>query len=134
MSRTPSPRRHARNAAIAWISCAGLLGSGCALLIPSSWRGSAPIPLAGPIDPAELDGPAAEDLARLSDEELRARVAADRERLSEIASTAETAPFETPEAEAELREIANRLPRMQRELESRGGGGAGSRIRHPVIQ
>jgi hypothetical protein len=145
MRRTPSSCSPAARASIALLLCAGVLGSGCALLLPESWRGRAPIPLAGPIDPAELDGPGsggADDLATLSDEQLHAIVEADRARLVEIASaddsgvvaTTEGGPDRRPEATAELREIADRLPRLQRELDRRGGGPSSSRIRHPVIR
>lgn len=112
-------------------------GNGCALLIPSSWRGRAPIPLAGPI-PADagLDeqaGPVP-DPASLPDARLRELVAADHARLVELASSQTTGPHASPAAETEMRTIALRLPALQRELESRGAAGEGSRIRHPVIR
>ena len=63
----------------------------------------------------------------------RVAVAADRLRLSEIVSdpTRTTAGGPT---EAELRDIAGRLPRLQDELASRSTGEPGARIRQPVIR
>lgn len=111
--------------------CSAVLASGCALLIPPSWRGHAPVPLAGPIDPAQQEGSAplpVGDLGALSDARLEALVAADHQRLVEIASQRGAGPLADASSEAELRAIAARLPRLQRELARRSGNAAGERI------
>jgi hypothetical protein len=182
MAQIPS---HRRALPLALVLCVSLAAAGCALLIPPSWRGRAPIPLSGPIDPIEAaDSAPAEEavadrtldrsppcldpevqrrgdvlrrqracrpelpsksgptgFAALSDERLLELVAADERRLVELAS-AQPDPALSPEAAAEaqadaareLREIADRLPLAQHELEVRGVGRSGARIRHPVIR
>ena len=64
----------------------------------------------------------------LSDEKLLQLVESDEKRLVEIATQTE------PPSEQELRAIANRLPMLLRELESRGTPLPGSHVRHPVIR
>ncbi len=64
----------------------------------------------------------------MSDERLRLLVDADQRRLVEIASQEGGGPLADAEAETELREIANRLPRLQRELDRRTGGGSNERV------
>ena len=113
--------------------CTTLGASGCALLIPPSWRGRELVPLAGPISESELTTAPLGNPAELSDERLLMMVEADQRRLVEIASDAGKAPHATRESE-ELREIAKRLPRLQDELESRGTTRTGASIRHPVIR
>lgn len=102
-----------------------LTASGCALLIPPSWRGRAPVPLAGPIATEGADPAAGErgplEPSQLSDERLALLIDADQERLVELASRSETAPGERQRTETELREIADRLPRLQHELDRRRG-------------
>ncbi len=120
-------------AGIAVILAASIAWTGCALLIPPSWRGRAPLPLAGAVDttvtPTSASAAdAAIDPSTLTDERLLLLVEQDRNRLVELASHVERA------SDPELREIANRLPRLLRELESRGTLLPGSRIRHPVIR
>ena len=124
MGRSPSRRV----AAIALLASAALHLAGCALLIPPSWRGRAPVPLAGPIDPDLIDGSARhqdETLAALPDDQLAARVDADQARLIEIASRPGSA---SQSDDAELRAIADRLPRLQRELERRRGSEPGPQV------
>jgi hypothetical protein len=116
-------------AGIAAILAASIASTGCALLIPPSWRAGAPLPLAGPIDTTmAAAGDAGIDPSTLTDERLLVLVEHDRNRLVEIATRVE------PASDLELREIANRLPLLLRELESRGTSLPGSRIRHPVIR
>ncbi len=124
-------------AGIAAILAASIAWTGCALLIPPSWRGRAPLPLAGAVDTTVAaartptgasTADAAIDPSTLTDERLLLLVEHDRNRLVELASHVERA------SDPELREIANRLPRLLRELESRGTLLPGSRIRHPVIR
>ena len=141
MGRTPSSRSAKARTAIVLALCTTLGTSGCALLLPPSWRGRAPVPLAGPISASELHGTTLDgaggipiDPAELSDERLLSIVESDRRRLIEIASEADEGPLATPESEAELREIANRLPLLQHELDSRATTRKGSSIRHPVIR
>jgi hypothetical protein len=102
-----------------------LASSGCALLIPPSWRGRAPIPLAGPIGADGMDAAASEqgppEPSQLSDERLELLIDADQERLVELASHTGTGPAERQRTETELREIADRLPRLQHELDRRRG-------------
>ena len=128
MGRSPSRRV----AAIALLASAALHLAGCALLIPPSWRGRAPVPLAGPIDPDLIDGSARhqdETLAALPDDQLAARVDADQARLVEIASRpASDAKAASQSDAAELRAIADRLPRLQRELERRRGSEPGPQV------
>lgn len=116
-------------AGIAALLAAQVACTGCALLIPPSWRSRAPLPLAGPVDPSSVEAEgSALDPSGLSDERLLELVEQDRSRLVELAGGAERAPNEV------LQEIANRLPRLQRELESRGAALPGTRKRHPVIR
>lgn len=133
MGRTPSSRGAKARTAIVLALCTTLGASGCALLIPPSWRGRELVPLAGPISESELTTAPLGNPAELSDERLLMMVEADQNRLVEIASDAGKAPHATRESE-ELREIAKRLPRLQDELESRGTTRAGASIRHPVIR
>jgi len=120
---------HRAKARACWILAASIAWTGCALLVPPSWRERAPLPLAGPVDtsatPAETAGL---DPASLSDEKLLQLVESDEKRLVEIATQTE------PPSEQELRAIANRLPMLLRELESRGTPLPGSHVRHPVIR
>jgi hypothetical protein len=112
-----------------------LLQVGCALLVPPGWRARAPIPLSGDMPPARASaGLPAEELAALSDDELLARLDRDRERLVELAGQPGQGPLASPESEREIREIADRLPVLQREIAERGAAPRGSRIRHPVIR
>ena len=143
MGRTPSripAARAARRPASAWrvavlALVSATLGSGCAMLIPPSWRAHAPVPLAGPIPALNPEASAeATEWASLSNEQLLRLVQADHDRLVEIASAEAAGPHATPESEAELRAIADRLPALQAELVARGAGGPGSRTRHPVIR
>ena len=120
-------------AVAAVILAASIAWTGCALLIPPSWRGRAPLPLAGAVDTTAAAarasaGDPAIDPSTLTDERLLLLVERDRNRLVEIATHVERA------SDPELREIANRLPLLLRELESRGAPLPGSRIRHPVIR
>jgi hypothetical protein len=136
MWRSPSARRANARLAIALLLCTMLGTSGCALLLPQSWRGRAPVPLAGPIPPSAIDGAVAGPLgnpAELSDARLSEIVEGDQQRLVEIASKTGDGPLATAEQEAELREIANRLPRFQHELASRDTTRSGS-SRRPVIR
>ncbi len=120
---------HQPKARICWILAASIAWTGCALLIPPSWRGRAPLPLAGPVDTSEApESPAGLDPTSLSDEQLLRLVESDEKRLVEIATQTE------PPSEQELREIANRLPLLLRELENRGTRLPGSHVRHPVIR
>ena len=120
---------------IAAILAGSIAWTGCALLIPPSWRAGAPLPLAGPVDTTiaaasigASAGDAALDPSTLTDERLLEIVEHDRRRLIEIATHLE------PASDPELRAIASRLPLVLRELESRGTPLPGSRIRHPVIR
>jgi hypothetical protein len=122
-------------AGTALLLCLAMLEVGCALLVPPRWRARAPLPLAGDMPPARASAELpAEELARLSNEELLARIDRDRERLVALASRPEPGALASPESERELREIAGRLPVLQRELLERGTAGPGTRIRHPVIR
>jgi hypothetical protein len=116
-------------AGISWMLAAAVACTGCALLLPPSWRSPAPLPLAGPVDTTT---PSARetglDPSTLTDDRLVFLVESDQNRLVEIATQAE------PPSHEELREIANRLPLLLRELDKRGTRRPGSRIRHPVIQ
>lgn len=135
MGRSPRSRSGLPGGAAVALLATGLLAPGCALLIPPGWRGHAPLPLAGPIDDArsaESDADAG-DPATLSDEQLRVRIGADQQRLIEIASRPGAGPLADAAAEAELREIALRLPSDLGELERRGGG-SDARIRRPVVR
>lgn len=134
MGRTPSARGAKARTAIVLALCTTLGASGCALLIPPSWRGRELVPLAGPISESELTTAPVGNPAELSDERLLMMVEADQRRLVEIASDAGKAPHATRESEELLREIAKRLPRLQDELESRGTTRAGASTRHPVIR
>lgn len=101
-------------ARLCWILAASIAWTGCALLVPPSWRGRAPLPLAGPVDTgAASESPAGLDPASFSDEKLQHLVDSDEKRLVEIAAQTE------PPSEQELREIADRLPALLRELENR---------------
>jgi len=128
-TRTRPRLGHRRRALGAAVSIA-LFGSSCALLVPASWRSRAPMALAGPL---ELPGDAAVATDPTSSEALSEAVAADRLRLSEIVSDPTRATVGGP-TEAELRDIAGRLPRLQDELALRSSGESGARIRHPVIR
>lgn len=123
MGRRRSAACQVRGSATALLLCAAIFSSGCALLIPPSWRGRAPLPLAGPLEEGALDGSGVDEaeLAAMSDEDLARRVEADRRRLEEIASRPGEGPLADETSEAELRELADRLPRLQRELARRRG-------------
>jgi hypothetical protein len=133
---SPGPR-----SAAALLLCGAVFVSGCALLIPPSWRGRAPIPLAGSIEPEDANGsrdaspiPGELSPADASIEQLRLQVDADQRRLVELASRPGGGPLADEASEAELHQIADRLPRLQRELERRGAGEEGGRTRQPVIR
>ena len=119
-----------REAALGAALSLALLGSGCALLVPPSWRPRAPMALAGPIQP---DGEATAAATSASTEDLSRAVAADRSRLLELVSDPTRALIGGP-SEDELRDIAGRLPHLQNELAERVDGESGARIRHPVIR
>ncbi len=119
-----------REAALGAALVVALLSSGCALLVPPSWRPQAPMALAGPI---QLDGEASDFADSSSTEELSAAIAADQLRLIEIVSDPARAPIGGP-TEGELRDIAGRLPHLQNELSERDDAESGARIRHPVIR
>jgi hypothetical protein len=110
--------------------------SACALLVPPSWRQGADVPLAGPIDPpVQVPEPG----ERSAEEEqeiaaMRAQLERDRARVLEIMSAEELPALVEIGEESELRELADRIPRLQRELRARGERRDGTRIRHPVIR
>ena len=114
-------------AGIATILAASIAWTGCALLLPPSWRGRAPVPLAGALDPSPASAANASlDPSSLTNERLLLLVEQDRSRLVEIATQAERA------GDPELHEIANRLPVLLRELERRGTPLPGSPSHQPV--
>ena len=122
-------KRRVARAGTAFLLCLAVTQAGCALLVPPAWRPRAPVPLHGEIPAA--DEPS-EELAHLSDADLEARIQQDRERLLALTVQAE-GPMATPETEREIRDLAQRLPQLQRESRARGSA-PGARIRHPVIQ
>lgn len=101
-------------AGIAAILAASIAWTGCALLLPPSWRGRAPVRLSGSLDASPVTtADATLDPSSLTDERLRLLVEQDRSRLVELATQDERGN------QRELREIADRLPGVLRELESR---------------
>ncbi len=114
---------------IALILAASIAWTGCALLLPPSWRGRAPVPLAGAVDsnPASA-ADATLDPSSLTNERLLQLVEQDRSRLIEFATQVERA------SESELRAIADRLSLLVRELESRGTPVPGSPNPQPVTR
>ena len=114
-------------AGIAAILAASIAWTGCALLLPPSWRGRAPVRLSGSLDASPVTtADATLDPSSLTDEQLRLLVEQDRDRLIELATQDER------DSERELREIADRLPLLLRELESRGTPSPEPPSRKPV--
>lgn len=102
----------------------------CALLVPSPWRVSTPVPLHGG---AVASDPQSGTFRETSTEDLAHRIATDRARLMALAANVD-GDVVTERPIDELREIALRLPELQREMARRPADDAGLRARHPTIR
>jgi len=103
--------------------------TGCALVVPKAWRVGAPVPLHGPVHGND----AVVDLTDVPTEELARTVADGHRRLIEIAAETDS-EMVAEQRVLEVREMALRLPALQRELEARGGNETQAHPRHPTIR
>lgn len=118
------PSESSRLAPIALALCFAIgFSSGCALLVPPSWRSDFDIGLFGPIDgrsrapQPESTAPLDPDQRRLHMEQLAADIERDRQELVDLVVDPE-ASERSPVDDPVLRRIVEQLPERQNELQA----------------
>jgi hypothetical protein len=118
------PSASSRLAPIALALCFTIgFSSGCALLVPPSWRSDFDIGLFGPIDgkprapQPESTAPLDPDQRRLHMEQLAADIERDRQELVDLVVDPE-ASERSPADDPVLRRIVQQLPERQNELQA----------------